>query len=158
MLLCDKVLASALRLCIRAAAVGWGGKGSFILKSDTNSILLYSLQITHHQCFSLAPALLHPYLPASPCRRCDAHPYSKTHLQGASPEPPMGSPGAVETCFRSCRSSCLYFKAPVEWDWDCCHSLARGKVSSGSVHTRKDFFLLHPLLLYSGTFLTGSAK
>lgn len=71
-------------------------------------------------------------------------PSFKEHLQN----PPTGSPGAVETCFRSSRSSCLYFKAPVEWDWDCCQSLARGKVFFGSVHTRKDFFPLSPLFRF----------
>lgn len=113
-----------------------GGKGSFILGSDMNSIALYSFQTPPSP--SRLPCSQVLYLPIflSPRTSRDDHPCWETHLRGASPGPPGGR---WKTCFRTGTSSCLYFKAPVQRDWDFCPSLAGGKVFSGSVHRTKDF-------------------
>lgn len=82
-----------------------------------------------------------PHLQTFSCAGCEDHPCSsKEHLQDFS----VGSePRGNGKC--SLGSSCLYFKAPVEWDWDFCQSLARGKVFSGSVHTTKISLSFPPL-------------
>ena len=149
-LLRDRVLlATALRLCLAAVTEGWG-KGE--LRFEVGYKLHCALFLPRHPpvkaslrsgCFCFLAISLLPYLLAAPCTSCDDDPCSETRLQGASPGPPRGqrAPGQWETRFRTSRSSCLYFKALVERDWDFCQSLARGKVFSGSVHTMKDSHL-----------------
>lgn len=169
MLLRDKVpLATAPQALRYSRSRGLGERGaSFRSWVQTPLRFVPSEAAPTHQGFLAVRLLLlscislSPYLPAAPCESCGDHPCSVTQRRGASPGPPRGqrAPGQWETGFRTRRSSCLYFKALVEWDWDFCQNLARGKVFSGSVHTMKDFFIFFfPPLLYSDTFLTGSAK
>lgn len=132
----DKVLlAAALRLCFPAGTEEWGkGELHFGVRYELHRALL----LPNPPNPSRLPCSQVFYLPIflSPRTSRDDHPCWETHLRGASPGPPGGR---WETCFRTGTSSCLYFKAPVERDWDFCPSLAGGKVFSGSVHRMKDF-------------------